>query len=294
MRPVRPDYCSARCEGRYQDVDGRLSPMGAAMPTRAVPIKARKNEARVCHRHDKERALISSAIVRYPRYAIYWAPDPADPLHAFGAAWLGHDPANPVVAPKRVRLGLPDEDCDRWTMEPRRYGLHATLKAPFRLAPGIAFDQLVERVDAIARSTQSFETPPLGLTALQGFLALCPDGRSRELESLAARCVTEIDPLRAQLDAKEIERRNPSALTPAQRTMLDTWGYPYVLSEFRFHITLTDRLEATERERVEPPLTAAVVPFCTAPFAVRSIALFGDPGGGAPFHLLQRFALMPA
>jgi putative phosphonate metabolism protein len=231
----------------------------------------------------------------FARHAAYWWPEDDDPLRSFGAAWLGHDPGGAGTGPEqRVRLGLPAEFADRVTAEPRRYGLHATLKAPFRLRPGISVDELVARTAALASAIPAFTAPPLRLSRLHGFLALRPSGASPEIDELARRCVVDLDPLRAPLELAERARRKPDALSPEQRHLLDTWGYPYVLQEFGFHITLTGRLTDPEHARMEPLLETATAPFQAAPFAVRSIALFGDPGDGRPFRLVQRFALAAA
>ena len=234
-------------------------------------------------------------VTGFARYAIYWAPEDDDALRTFGAAWLGHDPDHDgAVFERRVRLGLPDDFVDRITAEPRRYGLHATLKAPFRLKPGTTMEQLAAQAGAVAAAMRAFTTLPLRMSRLHGFLALRPAGPSPELDELARRCVVDLDSSRAPLDDTELARRNPAALSAAQRKLLESWGYPYVLSEYAFHITLTGRLTEHEHAEVEPLLDAATSAFQAEPFAVRSIALFGDPGEGRPFRLVQRFALSPA
>ena len=238
---------------------------------------------------------MTSHATAYTRYAVYWAPEDTDPLAAFGAAWLGHDPRLDVeAAPPRLRLGLPGDVADEITREPRRYGLHATLKAPFHLKAGTPVEDLVAGIAALAGATPAFSTPALRLTDLSGFLALCPSGPSPKLDALAERCVVDLDAFRAPLDAGGIARRKPVFLSPVQREMLKTWGYPHVLSQFRFHITLTKRLSETERTRVAPLLEIATAPLRANPFAVGSIALFGDPGDGLPFRLVQRFPLASA
>lgn len=229
----------------------------------------------------------------FARYALYWAPEDADPLRAFGAAWLGHDPASADPVAYRNRLGLSSETADNLTAEPSRYGLHATLKAPFRLQPSARLEQLIDTTNVLARSTTAFATAPLRLTILNGFLALCPASPSPSLDALARRCVIELDPLRAPLTPAERGRRKPQFLTPEQLRLLDAWGYPHVLDHFRFHITLTKRLTGAEQSFVRPLLETATKPFCAEPLRIDSIALFGDPGDGRPFRLVQRFALAP-
>ena len=229
----------------------------------------------------------------FARYAVYWLPEDGSHLAAFGAGWLGHDPAvTGLPGQARIRLGLPDGFVDRVTTEPRRYGLHATLKAPFRLKAGATIGQLTERLRDLAISTPRHTAAPLRLTDLQGFLALCPsDPIPDDLVRLARLIVMLLDTFRAPLTEAERARRKPSALSTKQRQNLDNWGYPYVFDDFRFHITLTGRLSEDERRRVEPPLAAAVAQFCREPLAIASIALLGDPGDGRPFKLVQRFAL---
>ena len=229
----------------------------------------------------------------FVRYAVYWAPEAGDPMGAFGEAWLGHDPGSSQASSNRDRLGLSAAMADDLTAEPRRYGLHATLKAPFRLQPGARLAQLTAATDALARSIKAFAIAPLRLTNLNGFLALCPAAPSLSLDALARRCVTELDVLRAPLTLDERARRKPQFLTPEQLQLLDRWGYPHVLEHFRFHVTLTRRLTEAERKLVQPLLDAATKPFCTKPLEINSIALFGDPGDRGPLRLVQRFPLAP-
>ena len=217
----------------------------------------------------------------FVRYAVYWAPEAGDPMGAFGAAWLGHDPGTTQARSNRDRLGLSAAMADDLTTEPRRYGLHATLKAPFRLKSGARLAQLADAADALARSITAFAAEPLRLMNLNGFLALCPAQPAPALDALARRCVIDLDHLRAPLTPAERVRRKPQFLTPEQRRLLDTWGYPHVFEHFRFHITLTKRLTEAERALVQPLLETATKPFCCKPFSVGSVALFGDPGDGA-------------
>ena len=228
----------------------------------------------------------------FARYAVYWVPEEGSALAAFGVHWLGHDPASDAPAPiERTRLGLPEDFVERVTAEPRRYGLHATLKAPFRLAPRATPQALVARTAQLARALAPVDTRPLRLTDLSGFLALCPMPASTAINALAVACVEHLDDLRAPLTPQEHARRKPQFLSARQLALLDRWGYPHVMEAFRFHITLTARLAGDDRARLRDALEPAVAPFCVAPFALRSIALVGDPGDGRPFRLVQRFAL---
>ena len=91
--------------------------------------------------------------------------------------------------------------------------------------------------------------PQLSLARLDGFFALVPGAEAADLYALADDVVTGFDGFRAPATEAEIARRNPAALTSRQRELLDAWGYPYVLDEFRFHLTLTDRIPASGSRR---------------------------------------------
>ena len=80
--------------------------------------------------------LYGAAMSEFPRYAIYYVPDADSALSRFGAEILGYDPftGNDVLVPGDLIMQAPD-----WPAlikDPRKYGFHATLKAPFPLAPG--------------------------------------------------------------------------------------------------------------------------------------------------------------
>lgn len=219
------------------------------------------------------------------RYAVYYAPAPG----AFAdraAGWLGRDPAS-GQEPAPPDLGLPARAI---TAEPRRYGFHGTIKPPFRLAPGVTPDDLGAAMAALAAQLRPVALAGLRMAALDGFLALVPDGDAAALGQLAAQVVRDLDPLRAPLTPAEIARRRPDGLTARQRALLDRWGYPFVMDEFRFHLTLTDRLDAAMALRAERALAAHFAPDLPRPFVVDALCLFGEPADGR-FRLIHRYAL---
>ena len=83
----------------------------------------------------------------------------------------------------------------------------------------------------------------------------------------------------------ELARRNPASLTPRQRELLKTWGYPYVLDEFRFHLTLTDRVGDERRPEVERALSDCFAGVLGADVPVDALAVFTEAEPGAPFEL---------
>jgi len=182
-----------------------------------------------------------------PRYAIYFVPRADSAVYRFGAAALGYDcyTASDIDFPDP--LPIPQPAWSELTSEPRRYGFHATLKAPFFLADDIGEAALVAGFDAVCRTTALPVVFAPAVTVVEGFVAIVPAAPEPAIDRLAAACVTAFDRFRAPLSAHERARRMSTRLSPRQADQLDRWGYPYVFEDFRLHLTLTGRL-ATERQ----------------------------------------------
>jgi putative phosphonate metabolism protein len=225
------------------------------------------------------------------RHAIYWTPEPAGPLGAFGAAWLGRDPALGRDVP---RLALPEIGSDELgaaTASPRIYGLHATLKPPFVLKEGRSEAELEERLAAFAARRAPVEAPPLALRNLKGFLALLLTAPCPAVHALADDAVRAFDDLRAPPPAEEMARRRRHGLTERQEAHLVRWGYPGVFEDFTFHVTLTERLGDTQRARFETALAPLVAPFCGEPWRLDAVSLMRHDTPGAGFVLVRRLPL---
>lgn len=233
-------------------------------------------------------AAAASARPAAPRYALYFAPPAQSPLWRFGSAVLGYDAEAGAPA---AALPLRRFDAARWsdiTAEPRRYGFHATLKAPFRLAPGRREEELTAVCARFAENRAGFACPGVTLASIGRFLALRLAAPSAALDRLAATTVAALDDFRAPMTEAEREKRLRAPLTPRQRDYLDRWGYPYVLDDFRFHMTLTGPLEDDERTLAEAELAEHFAASgADGPLIVREIALYRQDAG--PFRLLARF-----
>ena len=223
------------------------------------------------------------------RIAIYFAPAPGSALEAFGCGWLGRALDGTPLAQPAVS-GIDPWRLFEITRSPRHYGFHGTLKAPFALAAGKSPDALDEAVEAFVRGRVPFEIT-LEVGSLGGFIALVPATSSAPLDALAAGCVEAFDRFRAPLDEAEIARRRASGLRPRQDRHLLRYGYPYVLDDFRFHMTLTERLQPPERDRVLAILAERAAPICARPVTIDAIAIFEQPSREAPFTLRRRFPL---
>jgi len=127
--------------------------------------------------------------------------------------------------------------------------------------------------------------------SISGFIAVVPAEPSPELERLAADCTREFDSFRAPLTPDARTRRNPSDLTPRQREYLDRWGYPYVMEQFRFHMTLTGRLAA---DRGKPILTMLRDSFSATgikTLAIDRIAVFRQENADSRFRIVKDWQL---
>lgn len=220
------------------------------------------------------------------RFAIYYAPKPGAFADA-AAAWLGWDLAQGAPVPQPAP-DLPRRLADI-TAEPRKYGFHATLKPPFRLADGTSPADLAQATARLAASLAPLELPGLQMVSLEGFLALIPVGDPTALQSFAAEVVRSLDPYRAALTPAEIARRRPERLTPRQRELLSTYGYPYVMEQFQLHLTLSGPLD-DDAAAVTAAATHHFANLIPKPFHIQDICLCGEDAQGR-FHLLHRYAL---
>src|SRR5688572_28773113 len=108
------------------------------------------------------------------RYAICFTPPSDTDLWRFGSSAVGYDSAT------HQPLAFPDHDL--WTepwfasaqTTPARYGFHATLKAPFELAPEATEALLLERAAAFGGRHMPIGLPGMEVVLLDSFVALRP------------------------------------------------------------------------------------------------------------------------
>ncbi len=226
------------------------------------------------------------------RYALYLLPP--EPWYTLGTRWLGRCACTgmPIDGTPRQRLAhearidLPT--LDRWTEAPRLYGLHATLKPPFRLAGGQTAAALDAELQRFAGQQRTFAIEPV-IEPLRGFLAwrLRHGDPARDaLHHLADACVREFDAFRLPAPATELTRRRQAGLSDAQDRHLLRWGYPYVFDTFTFHITLTGRLGHAELVAGQRALEASGTELPRA-MPVDHVALFTQPSPDMPFTVAR-------
>ena len=229
-------------------------------------------------------------MANYPRYAIYYVPAPGSDLATFGAELLGYDAYQGADVPFPHDPKLPSE-WREMTQDPRKYGFHATLKPPMALAPGKSERELMAACAAFADTPRAIPAIQPVVDAISGFIALVPAEVPAGLERLAADCVREFDPFRAPLTEEDRARRNPSKLTPRQRDYLDRWGYPYVFEEFRFHMTLTSRLDLSRHASILAMLRDRFRGSGVRDLAIDRIAFFRQDGPNQRFRVIGNWPL---
>ena len=189
-----------------------------------------------------------------PRFAIYFVPPATTALYRFGAGFLGYDCYTGSDLDYSQSTGLKASEWAELTREPRTYGFHATLKAPFRLSPAFTEMELASELRRFAASPRLVPTIEPAVQALGDFIAIVPGRANGAVDRLAADCVTAFDGFRLPLTPEE--RRKRPGLSARQIENLDRWGYPYVFDQFRFHMTLTGPVDARRRDGVVTLLQA--------------------------------------
>jgi putative phosphonate metabolism protein len=226
------------------------------------------------------------------RFAIYFAPAPTNPLSRRASEWLGRDSSSEVQLDASGSTGIDALHLRGVTRSARRYGFHATLKAPMTLAEGTTRQKLEEAMLFLAMHQPQVRVGPVKLTLLDGFLAIVPADQTAALTTFAQTVVEAFEPFRAPLsDEARRARIERNGLTPRQIDLLDAYGYPYTAEEFRFHMTLTDRLVATDRDAIIAAAERWFAPVVPETLTIDRLSLFHEPRKDAPFLRVTDFPL---
>lgn len=224
----------------------------------------------------------------FRRYAIYYAAPKGD-LADFAASWLGWDPVAgaQVAHPNIANLPLPVADI---TATPRKYGFHGTIKPPFFLADSRSVEELANAMGSLAERLSPASLEGLQLSAIGRFLALTIVGDQTPLADLAAAVVKELDGFRKPPSEAELTRRRAGGLSARQEELLQAWGYPYVMDQFKFHLTLSGKLSKSEVTATRNALSPLLEPILPKPFTISELCLFGEAEDGM-FHVIHRYGL---
>jgi hypothetical protein len=215
----------------------------------------------------------------FVRYAIGYAPRADSPLGQFGRAWFDNE------------TGTGQSRLARLAAAPNRDRLYANLLPPFALRAGMVPGALKTRLQSFAGRRKPLQTGPLALLAFRGALGLAPSARTPSLDWVAAQCFAAFDCFRAPADEIDRNRWRQEPLTDHQRLLLEIWGSPFVLGEYRFHMLLTEPLDTPRQKKVAQAIWPLLEEVCIQGIEIEALTLFGDPGHGRPLKLLHRYPL---
>jgi len=229
------------------------------------------------------------------RYAIYFVPAAESHLYQFGCSVLAYDCYTGETVRRGADFGASAAEWDRLTEEPRRYGFHATLKAPFHLSPACSEEQLISAVQSFAELSHSVPTIAPVVRMLSGFAGIVPARHEAATGALATKCTTMFDRFRAPMSPQERAQRLALGLNPGQIQNLERWGYPFLFSDFRFHMTLTGKIQPNRRDQVLASLQRTFDHACGGqPFAIDRVALMRQDDGNANFRVILQAPLRAA
>ncbi|MEX3015975.1 DUF1045 domain-containing protein [Gymnodinialimonas hymeniacidonis] len=221
----------------------------------------------------------------FKRFGLFFVPNGG--LYDRGASWLGWDSVAgcPLPHPSLPELRTPVE---RLSRRPRRYGFHGTIKPPFTLAKGTDLAELSTATAAFCADQASVALPSPIIRRVGRFIAITPSEPIGALRAFAAAAVEALDPFRAPATESELAKRRKHGLSTRQEEMLQTWGYPYVMDEFRFHLTLTGPTD--HADHVCDILRNHFAGALSAPLTINALCLVGEDADGF-FHVVERVPL---
>jgi len=224
------------------------------------------------------------------RYAIYFVPQPDSALYRFGSSVLGYDGSTGVEIPLPSHPYFQSEAARDISAEPRRYGFHATLKAPFSLTSGQSEASLFRHAESVFSDVAPVRLGRLEVAQLGSFVALRPIIANEAVNELAGHYVTVFEPFRAPISDADRQRRRAAPLTERQIAHLDRWGYPYVFEDFRFHMTLTGSLPERDRQLALAALRDLYAAI-DQPVLIESVCIARQEERSARFVVAERFPL---
>ena len=186
---------------------------------------------------------------KYSRFAIYYAPTKGSGLEEFGKQWFGWDPLDAKFINKKQRInylnrfGIKNlKNIDKNVLIAKKYGFHGTLIPPFKLNKNYSTNTLFKKTEDIAKKFKKFKFYKFKLKIINNFYAFIQNKKNSDINKLSNRLVKELFKFRSPLTKKEIDKRNPSKLSKLQLNILYKWGYPYLMTEFNFHMTLASEV----------------------------------------------------
>ena len=227
------------------------------------------------------------------RLAIYFVPDPDTELYQFASNWLGYDIRDAREIPYAKALLRINPQHEELVAPARRYGFHATLKAPFRLRDGENVEKIVEGLQEFSGRFRKFTVPSLQFRTFSSFTCLVPEIEQTEIKKIADQLVRDFDRFRSPLTQEELDKRMAKKVNARQIDLLRQWGYPYVFDCYRFHMTLTGTLptDPVKKNEIQQQLRRYFEPVLKQPLCFNTISLVCEPDPKSCFVHVQQFPL---
>ncbi|MEG6510031.1 DUF1045 domain-containing protein [Methyloligella sp. 2.7D] len=222
------------------------------------------------------------------RYAIFFTPRPDTTLAAFSRSWFGRIGESDAL--DSFADQAPPETKSAPSHPNRYHGLHVAFKAPFALREEKSPDGLNAELQRFAAKHEPVSTGPLALVRQGNALALAPQDPALSVAWLEAQCINAFDEFSDALSAEEREQHFPH-LSPYQRLLLESFGDPHAMSEFRFSIRLTGRLEPAKLEQVAEALAPVLDVICREGIEIDALSLMAAPKSAAPLRVVGRHSL---
>lgn len=225
------------------------------------------------------------------RYAIYFAPAIASSLWQRASQWLGRDCTQTGELAQPSIEGISPMAQYEYTESPRRYGFHATLKAPFQLAHQTNIESLRRELDAFANAHAPVTIGALKVHQIGKFIALVPENQRADVTNFAQTTVRHFDDFRAPMNEEKRQQRIAAGLNDRQIELLDKWGYPYVEEQFKMHLTLTGPVDKPAQQTLFDAANSWFADELGHTFQLDNLALYHEPEKGAPFVRIADYPL---
>jgi hypothetical protein len=227
----------------------------------------------------------------FERYAVYWVPGRSDALMRFGTAWMGWCAEAGETRPQDAEARFPSRDSSL-TRDVSRHGFHGVIRPPFRLAAGRSLWSIERALQALAETQVFLAIPRLEIAVVDGRVALIPSATDVAACEALSDAVTAVERAIAPLVHADDARAKP--VDHGGRKAAGAGGGLRQLPPSganRFHMPLTDRQELPIAFQIKEELQARLETMLGEPRRLGDLALMGDPGGGRPLRVLQRFDL---
>lgn len=227
----------------------------------------------------------------YARYSLCVTPAPDSDLARLGRHWMGWDMDQATELPFLKVEQLPVTVLSL-TARLRRYGFHAPLMAPFRLAEGHSPLHLHHTAQALAAHLEALEFSGLSLSADARHLSLRPIGNIRGIERMRHVVAQVFGEFRAPVSptAEPTTRRRSELSTAQMKAVIDRRAPPDTQAP-EFEFALTERSAQQDASDLRRMLLPILTPNLPRPFYVQAITLCGEDMNGW-FRVIQRYALV--